>query len=166
MAKLESYDRNEWIRSAKVRLINSNGENVGVVPRDEALQMAKAQELDLVLISPRAEPPVAKIMEWSKFKYEQNKKKRDAKGKKTEVKEMWFKPKIEQGDIDHKLKRVKEFLQEGDRVKLTIKAKGRVNYIDLKTTMDKVLASLGDSAITDGFPRSEGRNLAVFVKKP
>jgi translation initiation factor IF-3 len=105
--KLPQVDRNHFIKAATLRVIDENGENLGVLQTSVALEMAKQRELDLVLISPVAVPPVAKIVSWSKYKFDLSKKKKAQKGKTSEQKGMWIKPFIDEADLAHKLKRVK-----------------------------------------------------------
>jgi translation initiation factor IF-3 len=150
-------------------VISDTGESLGVLDKETALRIAGEKELDLVLINPQAEPPVAKIISWSKFKYEQTKKHKSNKGKAGDLKEMWFPPTIEQGDLEHKIARVKEFITKGHKVKLTVRIKRkrgvRFTREQIKSVMDKVLAELGDMVVLDGEPKYEGANLAVFVRK-
>lgn len=163
-SKLPYYDRNDRIKQTLLRIIDENGENLGEMSRDNALAIARERMLDLVLLSPNSNPPVARIMEWSKFKYEQSKKKKDNKGKKVEVKEMWFKPKIEPGDIEHKANKIKEFISKGDRVKITVRAQGRVGPQEIKNAMARILEPIKEFSLTDGEPKFEGRNYSVFIK--
>lgn len=147
-------------------VITDEGENLGVLTRQEAINAAYERESDLVLINPGATPPVAKIIPWSKFKYEQSKKKRKAgKSKGGEVKEMWFKPFIELGDMQHKVDRISEFVSKGNKVKITIRAnRGPLNRERMQETLEKVLEMLNSVAEVDGDKKQEGRNLIVFVK--
>lgn len=144
--------------------MDENGEKLGEMDRDQAIAMAKERGLDLVLLAPQATPPVARILSWSKFKYEQSKKQRDNKGKKSELKEMWFKTNIAEGDIEHKVKRVKEFITKGDRVKITVRGHGRITFADMRGTLDRVLAHTNEFSVTDGDAKSEGRNYTIFIK--
>ncbi len=123
------------------------------------------RELDLIEISPKAQPPVAKIMSWSKYKYTLEKKKKEQKkNKSAEQKEMRFKVFIEEGDLNHKLKKVSEFLQKKHSVKLQIRAVGRSKDEHLRKLMDHILEQLNDVSLTDGVPKKEGRNLSIIVK--
>ena len=136
-----------------------------MVSRDEALRMAKEAELDLILVSPNANPPVAKIYSWSKFKYQQEKKKKDNKGKSAEQKEMWFNTFIGQGDLEHKLGLVKEFLLKKHPVKLTVRAKGRVTYLQEKQLLDKIIGMLKDDIEEiEEMPKHEGRHITLIVR--
>ena len=118
---------NDDIRISQVRLIDHNGEMVGVVPRDDALALAREQELDLVEVSPNADPPVCKVLDYGKFKYEQKKREHEAKRKQHggDFKEVRFRPKTDVHDRDIKLHRAKSFLAEGDRVQITLMFRGR-----------------------------------------
>lgn len=118
---------NEQIRVREIRLIDDEGVQKGIVPTIEALKMAKERELDLVEVSPNANPPVCKILDFGKYRYEQEKKLRDSKKNQTvlKLKEIRMQPKIGTGDLDTKAKHVQEFLNEGDKVKVTIRFRGR-----------------------------------------
>ena len=137
---------------------------MGVIDKEVALQLALDKELDLVLINPQAEPPIAKIVSWSKFKYEQSKKIKGSKSKGQEVKEMWFKPFIDTGDLEHKVERVKEFLAKGHKVKLTIRSKGYTPQDKMSNRMKEILEALAEVAEPESPPKVEGRNMIVFVK--
>jgi len=118
---------NQYIRAPKLRLIGNEGENLGVVTKEEALSKARENELDLVLIAESANPPVAKILDYSKFLYDENKKKSSSKAKssKSETKELIFGPYIGDGDLQTRIDRTKEFIEEGNRVKMTVRLRGR-----------------------------------------
>jgi len=118
---------NEQIRVREIRLIDDEGVQKGIVPTIEALKMAKERELDLVEVSPNANPPVCKILDYGKYRFEQEKKLRDSKKnqKVLKLKEIRMQPKIGTGDLDTKAKHVQEFLDEGDKVKVTIRFRGR-----------------------------------------
>ena len=118
---------NEMIRVREVRLIDDEGNQLGIVATQEALRMAKDKDLDLVEVSPNANPPVCKILDYGKYKFEQEKKLRDSKKnqKVLKLKEIRMQPKIGSGDLDTKAKHIQEFLDEGDKVKVTIRFRGR-----------------------------------------
>ena len=118
---------NEMIRVREVRLIDDEGNQLGIVATQEALKMAKDRDLDLVEVSPNANPPVCKILDYGKYKFEQEKKLRDSKKnqKVLKLKEIRMQPKIGSGDLDTKAKHIQEFLDEGDKVKVTIRFRGR-----------------------------------------
>ena len=127
MADNKGMRINEQIRVREVRLIDDEGEQKGIVPTTEALRMAKELELDLVEVSPNANPPVCKILDFGKYRFEQEKKLRDSRKnqKVLKLKEIRMQPKIGSGDLDTKAKHVQEFLDEGDKVKVTIRFRGR-----------------------------------------
>ena len=127
MADNKGLRINEQIRVREVRLIDDKGDQKGIVPTIEALKMAKEQELDLVEVAPQANPPVCKILDYGKYRFEQEKKLRDSKKnqKQLKLKEIRMQPKIGSGDLDTKAKHVQEFLNEGDKVKVTIRFRGR-----------------------------------------
>lgn len=130
----------------------------------KALELARSRELDLVEVAPREKPPVCKIMSWSKFKYDLSKKRKvSSKGKSKELKEMWFSPYIGDGDIKHKLKKVKEFLGKKHPVKITIRVRGRVQKEAVTAQLDKITSLLDSEYETGGRPRQEGRNLALII---
>lgn len=160
-----TYPRNEYIRANEVFVIDQEGNQIGVISRDEALRMAREAELDLILVAPNANPPVAKIYSWSKFKYQQEKKKKDNKGKSAEQKEIWFNIFIGQGDLEHKITLVKEFLDKKHPVKLTIRAKGRITYLQEKQLLDKIIGMLeGEIEEVAETPKQEGRNMTLIVR--
>ena len=127
MADNKGMRVNEQIRVREVRLIDDQGEQKGIVPTNEALRMARDLDLDLVEVSPNANPPVCKILDFGKYKFEQEKKLRDSKKnqKVLKLKEIRMQPKIGSGDLDTKAKHVQEFLNEGSKVKVTIRFRGR-----------------------------------------
>ena len=127
MADNKGMRVNEQIRVREVRLIDDEGEQKGIVPTIEALKMARDRDLDLVEVSPNANPPVCKILNFGKYKFEQEKKLRDSKKnqKVLKLKEIRMQPKIGSGDLDTKAKHVQEFLNEGSKVKVTIRFRGR-----------------------------------------
>lgn len=131
----------------------------------EALKLAREQELDLIEVAPNAKPPVAKVYSWSKFKYQQLKKKKDSKARPVEQKEMWFKTFIGEGDFNHKIDRIKEFLTKKHPVKITVKGKNRVSGLMLREMMSKVVAALSDSIMeVTEMPKQEGRNIMLIVR--
>lgn len=154
---------NQDIRSPRVFVVQDGSEPLGEMDRDDALKAAALAGKDLVEIVPTAKPPVAKIIEWSKFKYTLSKKKKSNKHRSQEQKELWFKAFIGDGDIDHKLKKVKEFVDEGQRVKLTIRRKGRVNPDTLKELMSKLIARTADYVDVLSEPKFEGGNYSAIV---
>ena len=138
------HRRNEQIRLSPIRLIDENGEQVGVVPTEKALYMARDKGLDLVEIAPNVRPPVCKITEWSKFKYELSKKQKGQRKKSQKQKEMRFKALIAIGDLTHKLKKVHEFLDEGHKVRLSIQTPRRVQTRKSEELMKDILGRLNE----------------------
>src|SRR3954463_1002137 len=152
---------NERIRVPQVRLIDENGGQVGVVPTHQALQMARDKGLDLMEVSPNAQPPVCKICDYGKFKYEKKKKEHQARKKQTiiKVKEIQLRPQTEEHDLDYKFKNVREFILEGDKAKITIMFRGReITYVDQGFKMMKQLTELvKDIGIVEAPPKLEGK---------
>jgi translation initiation factor IF-3 len=159
-----NYAKNEQIRSLELFVINEKGEQIGVLDKQSAIKMAIDAELDLVEVSPNAKPPVAKIMSWSKFKYQQQKKKKESKVRKNEQKEMWFKSFIAEGDMNHKIERIKEFLQKKHTVKITIKSKGRVLREQLNKLVAEIMKKLEGSIEPGIEPKYQGRDLTFLVR--
>ena len=156
---------NEKIRVREVRLIDSNGAQMGVVPTSEAMRMAREQELDLVEVSPSAQPPVCKIMDYGKFKYQLSKKAQEAKKKSTviQLKEMKLGLKIEGHDLLFKIKHIRDFLEAGDKVKIIIMFKGReVLHVNMGEQMaQKIIDSLKDVGDLEQKPKFDGRNIVM-----
>jgi translation initiation factor IF-3 len=157
-----------------VRLIGADGEQVGVVPIDEALRLAEQASLDLVEIAPTAQPPVCRILDYGKFKYQQHKKESEAKKKATvtQVKELRLGYRTGVGDIERQIAKAREFLEEGDRVKFLLRFRGReMAYQHLgREKLMGVCDALKDVAVTEGEPRMEGRMMGIVLapsrKKP
>jgi translation initiation factor IF-3 len=166
--------KNHEIRVPRVRVIGAEGENVGVLSRDDALRMALELELDLVEIQPNVDPPVCRIMDFGKFRFEQQKKASAAKKKQkqVELKELKFRPTTDVGDYAIKLRNIRRFLEEGDKVKINIRFKGReMAHQELGLAMAaKIEADLGDEAVIEQRPRLEGRQMIMMIapgrKKP
>lgn len=158
---------NESIRFPRVRLINAEGEMVGVVPTQEALREAERNDLDLVLISPNPDNPVCRIMDYGKYVFEQTKREKEAKKnqKVMEVKEVCFKLTTEEHDMDFKLRNAERFLKSGNRVKISIRFRGReMAYTNQGFEVMKVVTGkLEDIAQVDRAPRMEGRNMVMFL---
>lgn len=162
---------NERIRVPQVRVIGDDGEQVGVVPVRDAIAMAQAKGLDLVEVSPTARPPVCRIMDYGKFKYEQNRRARKAKKKQhhTQLKEIKMRPKIEDHDFGTKVNHARDFLLERDKVKLTVIFRGReIARPEIgHRLMRRVIETLSDVALVENAPRAEGRAItAVLMPKP
>mgnify|MGYP002434022635 CR=1 FL=1 len=160
---------NEQIRASKVQLIDENGEKKGVVSLSEALDMAFEKKLDLVLVSPNSDVPVCKIMNYGKYKFEQAKKEKEARKKQKtfEVKEIRVTPNIEQHDFEFKCKNARKFLEEGNKVKITVKFRGReLNYVKLgEEALNKFVEDLSDIASLEKKPLLEGKNMFVILAK-
>ena len=158
---------NEQIRVREVRLIDDEGEQKGIVPTIEALKMAKERELDLVEVAPTANPPVCKILDYGKYRFEQEKKLRDSKKnqKLLKLKEIRMQPKIGAGDLDFKSKHVQEFLAEGNKVKVTVRFRGReLAHTELGLdVLNEVLKRLGDDYVVEKQPSMEGRFMSMVL---
>ncbi len=162
-----SLNVNEKIRAREVRLINQNGENVGVMSAREALNMAREAGLDLLEISPQANPPVCKIMDYGKWKYEEQKKLSEMKKaqKVVETKELKIRPNIDVHDFQVKIKAAQRFIEDGNKVKFTVRFKGReiTNQDAGVELLNRVKAELGDTIKVDKAPAMEGRQMIMFV---
>ena len=158
---------NEAIRDRELRLIDENGNQVGVVPNREAQDRAKDAMLDLVLVSPNAKPPVAKIMDYGKFRYEMEKKAREARKQQQtiDVKEVRFSPNIQEHDLNVRARQAERFLEAGDHVKVSVRFRGReMGHTDLgREVLEDFAEILGDVATVDKKPRMEGRSMVMFL---
>ena len=158
---------NDRIRAPEIRLIGADGENVGVVTPARAMQMAEEAGLDLVEISPTAVPPVCKIMDFGKFKFELQKKANEAKKKtkQVEIKEVKFRPVTDEGDYQIKLRKMREFLIEGDKIKVNIRFRGReMSHQELGREMAaRIEADLGEDIVIESRPRLEGRQMVMMI---
>ena len=158
---------NEFIQSAKVRVIDQDGENLGVMYTREAMEQAREVGLDLVEVSPNADPPVAKFLDVGKFKYEAQKKANLArKSQKTqEIKEIKMRPNIDDHDYDTKMKKVAEFIDEGDKVKITLRFRGReLSHGQLgMALLQRVQADIAETAKVEAYPRMEGRQMLMVL---
>ncbi len=158
---------NDRIRAPEIRLIGADGENVGVVTPARAMAMAEEAGLDLVEISPNAEPPVCKIMDFGKFKYEQQKKEAEARKKQKviEIKEIKFRPGTDTHDYQVKMRSVLKFLEEGDKVKVTLRFRGReMAHQELGLELlNRVAADVGDNGKVESMPKLEGRQMVMMI---
>ncbi len=158
---------NEKIRVREVRLVDDTGKQVGIVPTFEALKMARERDLDLVEVSPKAVPPVCKIMDYGKFKYQAAKKAQEAKKKQTliQVKEIKFGLKIEQHDLKFKINHIREFLKDGDKVKIIIMFRGReVLHVNMGEKMAQdIIEAVKDVGELEQKPKFEGRNITMVL---
>jgi translation initiation factor IF-3 len=150
-----------------VRVIGADGEQVGILERDEALAMAQDAGLDLVEIQPTAEPPVCRIMDFGKFKFEQQKKAAAArkKSKQVEIKELKFRPTTDVGDYNIKLRNMVRFLEEGDKVKVNIRFRGReMSHQELGIELARRIQNdIAETGVVDQFPRMEGRQMTMMI---
>ena len=158
---------NEMIRVREVRLIDDEGNQVGIVPTQEALRMAKDKDLDLVEVSPNANPPVCKILDFGKYRFEQEKKLRESKKnqKVLKLKEIRMQPKIGSGDLDTKAKHVQEFLNEGDKVKITVRFRGReLAHTELGfDVLNEVLKRLTSAYNIDKPAKMDGKMMSITI---
>ena len=158
---------NEQIRVREVRLIDDLGEQKGIVPTIEALRMAKEKDLDLVEVSPNANPPVCKILDYGKYRFEQEKKLRESKKnqKVLKLKEIRMQPKIGPGDLDTKAKHVQEFLEEGNKVKVTIRFRGReLAHTELGyDVLNEVLKRLTSAYVVEKQPAMDGKFMSMTI---
>ena len=144
---------NEQIKANKVQVIDDSGEKKGIMNLNDALDLAYDKKLDLVLVAPNSEPPVCKIMNYGKYKFEQSKKEKEAKKKQKvyELKEIRITPNIEQHDFEFKVKNARKFLEDGNKVKITVRFRGReLNYIKLgEDNLNKFIEALSDIAVSE-----------------
>lgn len=158
---------NERIRFPKIRVIDADGGQLGIMTPREAVQIAEERELDLVLVSDKADPPVCRIMDYGKFKFEQEKKAREAKKKQhtVDVKEVKMRYKIEEHDYNVRINQAKRFLKDGDKVKATIMFRGReIQHSDIAEDLLKRMATdLQELAEVQQAPKKEGRNMMMLL---
>jgi translation initiation factor IF-3 len=158
---------NEQIRISPVRLVGADGEQVGVVPIEEARRAAAERELDLVEVAPMARPPVVKVMDYGKYRFEQAKAAKAAKKKQhiIHLKEVKYRPGVSGHDFDFKTRHARRFLEEGNKVKLTMMFRGRqVTHPELgRKVLLRVFAELGDVAKVEMHPKLEGRNMTMVL---
>ncbi|WP_068674606.1 translation initiation factor IF-3 [Oceanobacillus sp. Castelsardo] len=158
---------NEKIRAREVRLIDSNGDQLGVKTRQEALEIAQTRNLDLVLVAPNAKPPVCRIMDYGKYRYEQQKKEKEARKKQKviNIKEVRFTPGIGDHDFETKLKNAKKFLEKGDKLKASVRFRGRaITHKELgQDVLNRLAEELKDIATIESRPKMEGRNMFMML---
>lgn len=158
---------NDRIRCPEVRLIGAEGENVGVVTPERALELAENAGLDLVEISPNAEPPVCKIMDFGKYKYEQQKRESEARKKQKiiEIKEIKFRPGTDTHDYDVKMRNVFKFLENGDKVKITLRFRGReMAHLNLgRELLERVAEDVQEMGKVENMPKMEGRQMTMMI---
>ncbi|WP_139345069.1 translation initiation factor IF-3 [Virgibacillus pantothenticus] len=158
---------NEKIRAREVRLIDANGDQLGVKSRQEALEIAQKRNLDLVLVAPNAKPPVCRIMDYGKYRFEQQKKEKEARKKQKviNVKEVRFTPGIGDHDFETKLKNARKFLEKGDKVKAAVRFRGRaITHKELgREVLDRFAEEVKDIATVETKPKMEGRNMFIML---
>ena len=160
---------NDQINEKEVRLIGSHGEQIGIMSSADALIKAREEELDLVLIAPQAKPPVCKIIDYGKYRYEMLRKEKEAKKKQKviELKEVRLSPNIEENDLATKAKAARKFIEHGDKVKVTLRFRGReISHMNqTRHILDDFAAQLADVAVIDKPSKVEGRSLVMFLSE-
>ena len=160
---------NEQIKAKKVQVIDEQGEKRGVMGIHDALDLAYEKKLDLVLVAPNAEIPVCKIMNYGKYKFEQSKKEKEAKKKQKifEIKEIRITPNIEQHDFEFKLKNAQKFIEDGNKVKITVRFRGReMNYLKLgEQVLNKFIEELAEISTVEKKPLLEGKNMFIILAR-
>jgi translation initiation factor IF-3 len=163
------YRINDRIQSQKLLVLDNEGNKLGELTKDEALKIAQDRELDLVEIAPMAKPPVAKILDFRKFLYEENKKEQAAKrnAKEVELKEIWLSPRIADHDLQTRLRRADQFMAAGDKVQLRVKFRGReMAHTQLGfELLNKIFDQFGDKIMIDRAPKLEGRSITAIIGK-
>lgn len=158
---------NDRIRAREIRLIGAEGENIGVVSPERGLELAMDAGLDLVEISPNASPPVCKIMDFGKFKYETQKRESEArkKQKTIDIKEVKFRPNTDTHDYDVKMRNVVKFLNNGDKVKVTLRFRGReMAHLELgRALLERVASDIEEIGKIDNMPKMEGRQMVMMI---
>ena len=158
---------NEQIRDREVRVIGTDGQQLGVMSSRDAQKLADEAELDLIKISPKAKPPVCKIMDYGKFRYEQQKREKEAKKKQKtiDVKEIRLSPNIDTNDLNTKSNQARKFLSKGDKVKVTLRFRGReMAHKDVgREVLNAFFEKLEDVAVIDKDPKMEGRSMIMFL---
>ena len=158
---------NDMIRVPEVRLISADGRQAGVVSTDQAMELARENGLDLVEVSPMARPPVCKILDYGKYKFEQEKRIKESKRKQKlgKLKEIRMQPKIETHDLQFKARQVRQFLEEGNKVKVTIRFRGReLAHTEIgRDVLGRILKILVDAAVLERRPQMEGRFMSMFL---
>lgn len=158
---------NEQIRDKEVRVIGEDGEQIGIMSSREALAMAQEAELDLVKISPNAKPPVCKIIDYGKYRYEMARKEKEARKKQKiiDTKEVRLSPNIESNDLNTKINAARKFIAKGDKVKVTLRFRGRemAHMQNSKHILDDFAEALSDIAVVEKAPKLEGRSMMMFL---
>lgn len=158
---------NEQIRDKEVRVISESGEQLGVMTSKEAMKLAEEAGVDLIKIAPTAKPPVCKIMDFGKYRYEQTRKEKEAKKKQRviEIKEVRLSPNIDKNDLNTKVNMARKFISKGDKVKVTLRFKGRelAHVNTSKAILDEFAELLSDVAVVDKPAKFEGRSMIMFL---
>ncbi|CZQ91672.1 initiation factor 3 signature [Trichococcus palustris] len=158
---------NDGIRARELRIIGSDGEQLGVKSKSDALQIAEAANLDLVLVSPNANPPVARIMDYGKFRFDQQKREREARKnqKVVSIKEVRLSPSIDENDFQTKLRNARKFLEKGDKVKASIRFKGRaITHKEIgQRVLDRLSSELTDVSTIESHPKMDGRSMFLML---
>lgn len=158
---------NDEIRAKEVRLVGAEGEQIGIKPIREALQMAIDLNLDLVNVAPQAKPPVCRIMDYGKFRYEMQKKEKEARKnqKVVDIKEVWFRANIEEHDYQTKFRNVVKFLGEGDKVKCSVRFRGReITHANIgQKILERVKNEVADISVVERHPKLEGRSMIMIL---
>ena len=158
---------NEQIRDKEIRLVGEDGSQLGVMPTRDAMRMAEESGLDLVKIAPTAKPPVCKIVDYGKYKYEMLRKEKEARKKQRtiEIKEIRLSPNIDTNDLNTKINAARKFLTKGDRVKITLRFRGRemAHMNSSKHILDDFAQSLSDISVVEKAPKGEGRSMTMFL---
>ena len=158
---------NEQIRDKEIRLIGETGEQLGIMSARDAMKMAKEAELDLVKIAPAAKPPVCKIIDYGKYRYEQARKEKEAKKKQKtiEIKEVRLSPNIDVNDLNTKVGAARKFIEKGNKVKVTLRFRGRemAHMQSSRHILDDFAEQMKDVASVDKPPKIEGRNMTMFL---
>ena len=158
---------NEQIRDREVRLIGEDGEQLGIMSAKDAMKLAREAELDLVKIAPTAQPPVCKIIDYGKYRYEMARKEKEARKKQKiiDIKEVRLSPNIDSNDLNTKVSAAKKFIEKGDRVKVTLRFRGRemAHMQSSKQILDVFAEKLADIAVVEKAPKLEGRSMTMFL---
>ncbi|WP_176222178.1 translation initiation factor IF-3 [Tuberibacillus sp. Marseille-P3662] len=158
---------NDAIRASKVRLIDQNGDQVGIKSKNEALDMAENVELDLVMVAPNAKPPVCRIMDYGKYRFEQQKREKEARKKQKviNIKEIRLSPNIEEHDFNTKLKNARKFLDKGDKVKASIRFRGRaITHSEIgREVLERLANECSDLSEIESKPKMEGRSMFLTL---
>jgi translation initiation factor IF-3 len=158
---------NERIKFPQIRVVSADGEQLGIMPPQEAMKIADERELDLVLVSDKADPPVCRIMDYGKYKFEKEKKEREARKKQhtADVKEVKMRYKIDEHDYQVRINHAERFLKSGDKVKATVMFRGReIQHVNLaEDLLNRMANDLGEVAEIQQFPKREGRNMTMLM---